>query len=415
MAEENTSYTLLDRESVVRQRDSRAWLMININAIPASDLFAKYLKMEVAVADAFGDVFTFNPYDYETELRNYSGSLSTWFHEMNKRSLTLKPGEPKLELVTAEYFPLWHRKSTAVLARRGWHPSHYTPTDDANDVVVTMEGVDNRHLYDHVLWSINGFIVQSSFHDYGCRLMEAGSMIKKSGNMHISGLNFESIGKVTTQSLGADHIFKVDETKRYFDGVHIKMDKPLGNRSVGIVIGGYLHLLDGLVRPISETTLRLTPGDLNIIERVLLSKDTLDLEFMNLETLDRNQQVAAIVDDANWFKYLTSKYTFLVFIDNVDCWKSVSYVNTVTRPGLYIQSDTENLGMLTDNVGRMINYWPKFECMEVALCSDDYLQPNYAMRDTSWMDDTLVNSAGVGVRPYRRINPKMHHFNGRKK
>lgn len=415
MTEETTSYTLPDQLSVVRERKSRAWLMKDIRTMPTAQLFADYLKMEVAVADAFGEPFTFNPYDCETELRNYTGSLATWLTDIGNRSIPLSVGFPTLESSEAQYFPLWHRKATAQLARRGWHPSHYTPRDDAADVVVEMEGIDSRHLYDHVLWSVNGFIVKSSFHDYGCRVLEAGDIVRRSGKMNISGLNFETVGKVTTQDLTDQHIFKVDESKRYFDGVHIKLDKPLGNRTVGIVIGGYLHLLDDLVRPISQTTLRLTPGDLNIIERVLLSKDSLDLEFMKLNDLDKGQQVSAIMDDVNWFNYLTSKYTFLVFIDNVDMWKTTSYVNTVSRPGLYVMSDTEPMGQLTDNVGRMINYWPKFECMEIALCSDDYMQPNYALRDTSWLKDITINDAGIGAMPYRRINPKMNHFHGRKK
>lgn len=415
MAEPTTMYVLSKGPAVVRERASKRWDRALINNIPCDTLFSKYSKIEFAVVDAYGELFHVNAYDYEGELRFNSLTLDRWVANLGDRSLVVKDGDVSLETATANYFPLWHRKTTAVLAKRGWHPSHYTTADDADDVVVTMDGVEHKHLHDNIMWSVNGFFMPTTHHTYGCRIFNAGDIIRKSGRMSIGGLNFEGVGQVSFQDITPDHVFKVEETRRYFDGVHIKVDQPIGNKTVGIIIGGYLHLLDGLVKPISEHTVRFTPGDLNIVERVLLSKDYLDLEFMGLDGIEKGALVSKVMDDNNWLKYLTCQYSRLVFIDTPDLWRTHSYVDTVTRPGSYLVEDDENLSQLVDNRGRTINYWPKFECGKVALCSEDFLEATHARYDTNWFEQTVFNDAMVGQKPYVRINPKMYHYHTRKK
>ena len=415
MAKTATLYVLSTDPAVVRERASKKWTTAVINNIRCVDLFAKYTNIEFIIIDAYGDAFTVDAYAYEPELRFNELTLGQWVAGLGDRSLTMKAGKPVLKVSSVNYFPLWHKPSTAQLAKRGWHPSHYTAGDDADDVIVGIKGVAHRKLSERVLWSVNGFFMPTTYHTYGCRIMNAGDIIRKSGKMAIGGLNFENIAKVSFQDITEAHVFKVDPAKRYFDGVHIKVDKPIGNRTVGLILGGYLHLLDGLIRPISQTSIRFTPGDLNIVERVLLSKDHLDLDFMGLDDIDKSVAVSRVMDDANWLKYLTCKYSRLVFIDTVDLWRTHSYVDTVTRPGSYVVDDSELLGQLIDNRGRTINYWPKFECGKVALCSDDYMEATHARYDTDWFADTVMNDAAIGSKPLTRINPKMLHYHMRKK
>lgn len=415
MAEPTTMYVLSKGTAVVRERASKKWERALINNIACDTLFAKYCNIEFVVVDAYGDLYHVDAYDYETELRFSELTLDQWVANLGDRSLKVTPGDAVLETATANYFPLWHRKTSAVLAKRGWHPSHYTTADDADDVVVTMEGVEHKHLNDHILWSVNGFFMPTTYHAYGCRIYNAGDIIRKSGRMSIGGLNFENVGNVTFQDITPEHVSKVESTRRYFDGVHIKVDEPIGKKTVGIIIGGYLHLLDGLIRPISEHAIRFTPGDLNIVERVLLSKDYLDLEFMGLDGIEKGALVSTVMDDDNWLKYLTCQYSRLVFIDTPDLWRTHSYVDTVTRPGSYLTEEDDNLSQLVDNRGRTINYWPKFECGKVALCSEDFLEPTHARYDTNWFEQTVFNDAMVGQKPYVRINPKMYHYHTRKK
>lgn len=415
MAEPTTMYVLSKGPAVVRERASKKWDQALINNVSCDDLFAKYSKIEFAVVDGYGDLFTVDAYDYETELRYSEQTLDEWVAALGSRSLKVTEGGPELKVATANYFPLWHRNTTAVLAKRGWHPSHYTTADDADDVVITMPGVEHQHLHENVLWSVNGFFMPTSYHTYGCRIFNGGDIIRKSGRMSISGLNFENLAKVSFQDITVDHVYKVEEGRRYFDGVHIKVDEPIGNKTVGLILGGYLHLLDGLIRPISEHAIRFTPGDLNIVERVLMSKDYLDLDFMGLDGIEKGALVAKVMDDANWLKYLTCKYSRLVFIDTPDLWRTHTYVDTVTRPGSYLAEESDNLSQLVDNRGRTINYWPKYECGKVALCSEDYLEPTHARYDTNWFEQTVFNDAMVGQKPYVRINPKMLHYHMRKK
>lgn len=415
MATTSSFYTLDVAPAIVRSRKTRDWLKVDISAMKVADVFANYREIEVGIYDVYNKPYTLNLYDYEFELLNFQATLQGWFDRIGTRALTLKSALPTLLFKEVNYLPLTYYEGQFQLARRGWHPSHEVPMEDYDDVIVAYNSITSKYLHENALFTVNGLFMPSTYHAYGVRVLNAGDVIRKTGKVELGLLNFEQVGTVEKIAITPEMVFKVDDAKDYYSELMIKSPKPLAGKTLGIVIGGFLHLLDGLIRPNGDTTAMIILKDIPIVERVIATKGVLDLDFMGLDGLDDSVLVSTVVNDANILKYLTSPYSFLVLIDNKDLCRRWDPVDVNAGLGNYLIDDSTSLGLLVDDTGRGIDYWPKYECGKWALCTEHSHRNTHSFHTAPWLSQTRINSAAIGVKPADRIRPNLLTFYARAK
>lgn len=415
MSNTGSNYRLDAAPAIVRSRTTRDWLKVDISAMKVTDVFANYREIEVGLFDAFNKPCTINLYQYEFELRNYQQTLGVWLNSLGKRGLITTAGLPTLTFKEVNYLPLTYYEGMFQLAKRGWHPSHQVPMEDYDDVVVAYNSITSKYLHSNVLFTVNGMFMPATYHDYGVRIFNAGDIIRKTGKVELGMLNFEQVGTVEVVPITSDMVFKVDGKKDYYTELLIKSPKSLAGKTVGIVIGGYLHLLDGLIKPNSDTTAIITMKDISVVERVIATKDILDLDFMGLDNLDVNASVAAVLDATNILKYLTCPYSFLVLVNNVNLSKRWDPVDPNVGMGNYLIDDSASLGLLVDETGKAIDYWPKWECGKWALCTEHSHRNTHSFHTAPWMGQTRINNAAIGINPAKPIQPSVITFYARAK
>lgn len=415
MATTGSYYRLDSAPAIVRSRTTRDWLKVDISTMKVADVFANYREIEVGIYDVYDKPFTLNLYDYEFELMNYQFTLARWFAGLSTRALKLTANLPSLLFKEVNYVPLTYFEGQFQLAKRGWHPSHEVPMEDYDDVVVAYNSITSKYLHEHALFTVNGLFMPTTYHAYGVRLLNAGDVIRKTSRVEMGLLNFENVGSVSTIPITPEMVFKVDKSKDYLSELLIKSPKSLAGKTLGIVIGGFLHLLDGLIRPTSDTTATLIMKDVPIIERVIATKGVLDLAFMGLDDLDESVLVSTITNDVNVLKYLTCAYSFLVLIDNKDLCRRWDPVDVNAGLGNYLIDDSTPLGLLVDDTGRGIDYWPKWECGKWALCTEHSHRNTHSFHTTPWVSQARINSAAIGINPADRIRPNLITFYARTK
>lgn len=415
MATTSSFYTLDVAPAIVRSRKTRDWLKVDISAMKVADVFANYREIEVGIYDVYNKPYTLNLYDYEFELLNFQATLQDWFDRIGTRALALKSALPTLLFKEVNYLPLTYYEGQFQLARRGWHPSHEVPMEDYDDVIVAYNSITSKYLHENALFTVNGLFMPSTYHAYGVRVLNAGDVIRKTGKVELGMLNFEQVGTVEKIAITPEMVFKVDDTKDYYSELVIKSPKSLAGKTLGIVIGGFLHLLDGLIRPNGDTTAMIILKDIPIVERVIATKGVLDLDFMGLDGLDDSVLVSTVVNDANILKYLTSPYSFLVLIDNKDLCRRWDPVDVNAGLGNYLIDDSTSLGLLIDDTGRGIDYWPKYECGKWALCTEHSHRNTHSFHNAPWLSQTRINSAAIGVNPADHIRPNLLTFYARAK
>ena len=393
----STMYVLASEPAVLRDKKTYAWLTADVRTKRCIDLFALYRVIEVALTDKYGNKMTVNLYNYENELRESTLTVSGWIAQLGNRALNTTAGYPSLKLQTANYLPIGFSLESIRLAKRGYDPSHVVPVEDYADVVVAHPKVSPRHLHEYTLCSVGGYYVPSTYHDYGMRLYSAGDIIRRSGDAVMGMLNFENIGKVTKIPVMTNMLHKVDDSMSYIDSAVINVGVPIKNKTVGIVIGGHLHLLDDLVKVIGDQTIMISLRRMRYVERVLASRNHLDLSFMGLDTLDVGALVSGLTADENVVKYLTCQATFVVLIDNPNVYIEEKAIDQTARWGQYALDGEADLGGLYDQYGLAIDYWPKWE---MGIWSLDTLreadQTNLVER-SNWLTHTRFNDAAIGA------------------
>ena len=398
--------------AVVRGRTSKGWRYLDVSNSRCVDLFGNYTHIEVPIVDAFNKQFTLNLYDYEYYLRDNVDTIAVWLSRWGNKTLTLKEGYPELATATANYIPVPYKKVDIALAKRSYHPSHVVPMEDYDDLIVKYDNITPKYLCDHTLCSVNGYYVRSTFHSYGMRIYNAGDIIRKSGKLSLGMLNFEKIGHVKKIPISPSMVFKVDENLTYYDRLIIKVGVPLYNKSVGIVIGGYLHLLDGLVKVVGDDTIMISLKSMKYIARVLESRNSLDLSFMQMDNIETGNIVAKMVSDDIIIKYLTSVYSFIVTVNNPNMWKETVGVDRAAMLNKYV-TDRKLLGPIFTQRGKSLDYWPKYEAGLWGLSTDESEMPRYLFSTHKWQTNFMVNDALIGKSPYEPVIPTMHYYNAR--
>lgn len=407
-------YQLPDYPAVVRSRSTLQWLRVDIRTMVCQDVFALYRVIELAVVDGYSKPMTLNLYDYETELRSNTLTVQAWVDSLDNRALVLKDAYPLLNISEANYLPLAYPvNSSFQLAKRNYHPTHVVATEDYDDVIVNYRGLTPQYLHEHALWSIGGFFMPTTYHEYGLRIYNAGDIIRRSGDLAAGCLNFEKIGKVTQVPITPVMVKKVDENYTYFDRVVIDVGKPLKNKTVGIVLCGYLHLMDDFVRVIGDDTVMLSLRNIRYVERYLASRKHLDLPALALDDVETNALVAKVHSQEAVLAYLTSPYSFMVLIDNPNMERIEQPIDRMAGLGKYILPDDLSLGLLVDQLGRNLEPWPKWEAGLWALDTEMSHLPNYSFNNLPWFNQPRINDALEGAEAQRRIQPRMWVYRAR--
>lgn len=411
----SSHYTLAPTPAFAKTKDTNRWIEVDISDKPLKDLFALYRKVEVPVFDFFGKALTLFLYDFERELKNRDYTLSSWFERIADRRLDLTDGHPSLTFSYANYVPVNYHSSTIKPAKAGYHPTQEVAVEDYDDLIIDIEGYDPAYVTKHCLFSVNGFVFPSKYQDYGVRVLHAADAVRDSQNMEAGFLNFEKIGAIRQVPITKNMITKIDESKTWFDRITIDTTEYIGNKTVGIVLGGYLHLLDGLVKVIGPNTLSLSMRNYNLRERVMNSMKELDLEFMGLDQVNNSVPLNEFLNEENVVSYLTSKYSFLVLIDNTEMSVDYEGVSSTAMLGTYIIPKDNRLGRLVDHIGKGLDYWPNYECGQWALKTTRFNVTSDLYETNGWEKLTRLNDAAVGHKPTEELQVRMINYFGRDK
>lgn len=404
---------LLAGPAVVKSRQTNRWSIEDVSKIALNQLMQLYRQVELPITDFYGAEKTLYAHHYESTFRNSTLTLPQWLLTIGNDALTLDEGHPSLTMVETTYAPLTMRKGTFKMAKAGHHPSHEVAVEDYDDLIVTYEGIAPADLHLQCLFTINGLVLPTTYHQYGCRIKHAGDVIRKSSELSGGILDFSKIGTITQIPITEDLVHKVSEEHSYFDRLLINTKINVNNRTVGIVIGGHLHLLDTVVDVIGDTTVAITLRNSRYVERVLETQHALDLEMMGLTDIDSQSVMSHVMSDVSILRYLTSPYSFLVIINNPNMILDKEGVSHSIKLGGHVVPDTRPLSRLVDHLGRGIDYWPIKGERFWALNGTDSHRQTYMHQLTNWHQLVRMNDGAVPYRPATRIDPMMLHYKAR--
>ena len=227
-----------------------------------------------------------------------------------------------------------------------------------SDLFITKNGVDPVDLYKHSLITVNGFVHATDANSTGLWVTDGYKTIRKRKKQCIGVISFENLGELKQIPITDSMVNKLNEDIRLYDECIIDIGEDCSQKTIILILGGYLHVLDyDVFTQISDTAIKLKFENTNLLERVHASREDLDFDedLFDKTYGDSNVHLAYLQSDTFLRKYLTSTHSFIVLLDNPEVFKDITYPQQRGIPNNYL-SDTKPVLPLRTILGKFEEY-----------------------------------------------------------
>jgi len=282
-------------------------------------------------------------------------------------------------------------------------PDTPMPAVDRTWLMLTKPGVDYNVAYESFLVSVNGFIHATDASADGVYVKEGMASRHRSGKAEMGLYSFKQLGKLSFVPIKDDMLYRQDPSQLYKDRIHVDIGMDVSNKTVMLVLGGYLHVLDERTfYRVSDSSFAVVFNNLPYIERFLNSRQYLDLSSMNVEISTDNPSHFSVEDLFSDFAikaYMTLSQSFFVILDNPDIFVERKLLQGSKMPGLYISDDAPVYPLL-DELGKMVNFGYQYETGLYSITTTDAYRHDYNFRT---VDSRNALSLGDNRNPARPL------------
>lgn len=386
----------------------KQWATIDINNIPLNTLFATYSRIIVTLSNPFivGNIAV----DLVT-IRSTVDGLSITFNDFlilngNKTLVTL-PNMPTLTPRYAKYADSFHAGyKVAPITPRAAVDSQ-VPLADKSWLHLTKTNVDYNLFYKNCLVNVNGFFHLTDSDSTGIYVVDGMKSLRLSNHNQLGMYSFRELGEITLVPITPSMIHKQNDRQLYKDCAYVNLGIDVSNKTVMLVLGGYLHVLDNnTFTQVSNSAFEIDIANLPLLDRYFESKKYIDLSSLPLSSTSRNINqisIAEFFSDANIVAYLTLSQSFFVILDNPDIFVERTPIRKTKLSDMFISYE-KPLFPLVVGAGKLTNYWATPEDGQYSITCLDTVRENYVY-DT--IDPTKVNSvsnAQIPEHPVRHGN-----------
>lgn len=395
---------------------NKKWENVNISNVLLSDLFRNYLDGYITLTNA-----SLGPGEYHVDfvtLKQFhfpfvNVTFETWLGTIGLPVLPATQTEPTYITKHIVY---------ADAIQAGYHvrackPDIVSPDDEfelyienqeerlpleeRTDLALSKAGVDFVTLRDRALVSVNGF-----YHRTIPRMGELqvidGSRSLQLSQKHLIGItSFDAIGDVQQIAISANMIVHGHPQRpstfypqEYGTYLHTGVD--MRNKSVGIVLGGILHIEDESYQVINreEGIIKVNIGRVNLPQWAFETEGFMDISPLGLTTSEVRRgsvNIEEMYSNDTIDRFLQLSQSFVVVVDAPLLYRRYNVIGRVPLPGQY-ESDSEPVFPLKTRYGRLLTYWTRHTERNWLLETESDQGYEYLMNSTAIRTAGVVNN-----------------------
>lgn len=333
-------------------------------------------------------------------------TLKEAFIKVGDKRLTHLTGTVKLKTGQVIYKDVW---------RSGFEPKFVDPANgevskyDSLNTWLSLERAFTNYktVYEYLLVSINGFLHRTDYDVNRFYVIGAKATAEASKNAQIGLYSFEQIGKIIPIPIKAGDIVVNDDVPLYTRTI-IKTQQSLKGKTVGMSIGGYLHLCDPrTVRVVGDNLIEVQWCSINLIDRLLESRRYLDLSSLPLTQAEQNPDIIHVEDlKTNEFiqAYLTLNQSFIFLVDTDGLYVETEVAENAPSVNHFYGYRGLPSPMIT-NSGKLLEYWDMREYGVYSYYTPDAIQRNYEYKTAKPDAVPNVDDKLIGAFPSRLEEP----------
>lgn len=243
---------------------------------------------------------------------------------------------------------------------------------------------DFQMLVDYCLFSVNGLLHRPDFDGVNAFVKGGGTSVQVAKNNQLGIYSFRDVGKITVMKITEDMIVTPQGFNSLSERIAIKIPTQWKLGAFVMSLGGYLttpHQSSCWAG--GDNTIYLDIKQLSMLDRVLESRDLIDLEPLGLtkSTVNpRSINAEELYSDAVIKRWLTLVQSFIVLIDTDNLFFDRRYLRQMRCPGIFTAYQKPEYPLILDQ-GRLGEYWRIKEDRYWAVTLTDSFRRNYQHRN----------------------------------
>lgn len=380
------------------------WSNVDIGGLTFSQLFSTYSRVIATLSNPF------DPANTSLDLAKIEWSVSDpsiTFNQFlaNNGSKTL-PTSTTLPVISTKYAKfkdafLAGYKVTPIAPNAA--PDSQLPQADKKWLYLTKDKNNWALFKNSCMVTVNGYFHFIDADSTGGYVRDGMTSQTVSRQNQIGIYSFAELGTLTYVDLQPSMIYKHSSDLGLSGGMYIDVGQSISQKTVMLVLGGYLHVLDDKTfTRVGDTVIKIDFGNYPLLDRYYESKRYLDLSAMGLDHTQNDPEqiaVAQLYSDAVLTAYATLSQSFIVLLDNTEIFRESQDVRKLKVPGIYVSYVKPEYPLIT-GVGKVSEYWPHKEAGQWGLAIRDPYLYNRIYNTTTAKKENSVSDNRVTTRPF---------------
>lgn len=408
--------------AVLGRTPGAQWEHVFIANTMLSQVYAKYARVFISVYNNYTQTVNYIAMEtYRPSLSGDKRTVNEWLTANANKPLNTVPEFPDTNMTEARYANAVLSGYKLMLARAGYPAPEAMPESELYDLEMTRpQFPTNMELIKtHCLTSVNGFFHRSDYASGKAYILDGGKTAMKNRCSHTGILSFLNIGAVQTLRIKPADIVPLTVGAPLKEGIILKSPVDMKNKSMMMVIGGYLiPEQEGVFYQNGDRTWVLNLMGLPYLERIQESEYSLDLSSMKIEKLDTNKCNSIVLDsimtDEAITAYLTLSQSFFAVIDTPELFFNKINVRVSELPGFIACYDDPVLPLFM-GYGKKVEYSKTKELNDWALRVADDWYVRFAWQNAPTRGMPVVTNTYTTWQPYQRTQAHLLEIKAKRK
>ena len=382
------------------------WIEKDVSDDTLADLLSNYSKVYLTLSNP---VLEDNVYlDLEAALAwippsTDSPSVTDWLASLGNTTLPTSDTAPETTLHPVKYADAWYAGYKAVPADYTRSPGTQAPAGALDDLLLSKPGIDFTTYGKYCLATVNGFVHRVGGAAEGLYVVKGNESSRIANDNHVGLLSFLDVGELTLVPITPEMVYKTNPNEAYKNFVHVKSPISLENKTVLLVLGGYLHAADKTYRRINDRSIRIDFNNYPFPERIFESLKKINLSSLGLDPPPTNKEQFALDDlysDRAIEAYVSLPQSFLVVVDTPTFYVRYQHLEKLKIPGRFVGPSVDRFPLVS-GLGRFYDYFIEPEDGQYVYVTAPTHDTQYNFRTHGWEDTLSVDSTRYSAKPWR--------------
>lgn len=373
--------------AIVKSRGfSGRWETLDLSNTVLNTLWVTYARIYLILTNQYSPVdlcLDMSLVVDEMTKVNPNLTVSQWLNGLGNASLPTTTVIPKLEFGHVRYRDAIAAGYKHDLLHRSVHPSVPIPSGTKQDVSLVKHGIDYSEFEKYCLTTINGFFHRCVGNADNVQILDAGTSLQFGNDNHVGILSFLDIGELDIIPITTSMVSSATPAGTLGNSVNLKIpeEHEVGDKTILVSIGGYLHYVGKLIKYVGNGILQVDIGNFGLESRFYDMQNKIDISSMTQHLPKKNgsfNQVALseLYADPVILALLTLSQSFIVLVDNTDIFIEHEELEQTFTPGLYLTRTKPDYPVVF-NKGSLYSYWAIAEEDVWTISGKTNERPNY--------------------------------------